>query len=176
MDGTMLNGIDNALGTGPLAKAAMVAALAAVLLMAMRLIGGGVAFAGEVMSAAEAHAKAMGGEITLVDVRTPDEWKQTGVPASAHTITMHQPGAQLIKQLDEALGGDRTKPLAIICRTGNRTGSLAGPLEKAGYSKIIDVSEGVAGSRAGQGWFKSGLPVRKWAPGETAPVQVTQQR
>ncbi len=172
----MISSIENVLGNGLLAKAAMVAVAAVVLVAAMRMIGGGAASAGELMSAADAHAKAMKGEITLVDVRTPDEWKQTGVPASAHTVTMHQAGPQLLKELDQVLGGDRTKPLAIICRTGNRTGSLAGPLQKAGYTNVIDVSEGMAGGRAGQGWAKSGLPIRKWAPGQTAPAQVTQSR
>lgn len=170
-----MGAFENAFGGGILTKALMFAALVLVVMTAMRLMAPS-ATAGEIMSAADAHAKAAKGEITLVDVRTPDEWKQTGVPASAHTITMHQPGPQLLQQLDAALGGDRSKPLAIICRTGNRTGSLAGPLQKAGYTNVIDVSEGVAGSRAGQGWFKAGLPVRKWAPGQEKPQQVTQQK
>lgn len=170
----MLNALENALGGGLMSKVAMLAIVAAFFIVTLRVLGGGTATAGEVMSAAEAHAKAMKGEITLVDVRTPDEWKQTGVPASAHTITMHQEGQKLLKELDAVLGGDRTKPLAIICRTGNRTGSLAGPLQKAGYTNVIDVSEGMAGGRNGQGWARAGLPIRKWTPGQTAPVQVTQ--
>lgn len=170
----MLSTFENVLGTGLLAKAVVLALGAIAVLTILRLIGGGTASAGEIMSAADAHAKAMKGEITLVDVRTPDEWKQTGVPASAYTVTMYQSGPQLMQELDKLLGGDRTKPLAIICRTGNRTGSLAGPLQKAGYTSVIDVSEGMAGSRAGQGWAKSGLPIRKWSPGQTAPAQVTQ--
>ena len=172
----MLNALENAFGGGMMPKVVMVAVVALFFVVAFRMLGGGAASAGELMSAAEAHEKATKGEITLVDVRTPDEWKQTGVPASAHAITMHQDGPKLLAELDRVLGGDRSKPLAIICRTGNRTGSLAGPLQKAGYARVIDVSEGVSGSRAGQGWFKAGLPVRKWAPGQTAPAQVTQGR
>lgn len=171
----MLGTLENALGGGVFAKVAMGAALALVALSLFRLMSPGGAVAGEVMSAADAHAKASKGDITLVDVRTPDEWKQTGVPASAYTITMHQPGPQLLKQLDEVLGGDRSKPLAIICRTGNRTGSLAGPLEQAGYKNVINVSEGMAGGRNGAGWVKSGLPVRKWAPGQEKPAMVAAQ-
>lgn len=172
----MISAFENLVGNGVWAKLVTVAVFAVLAISVLRFLNPATATAAEVMSAADAHSKAMKGEITLVDVRTPDEWKQTGVPASAHSITMHQAGPQLMQQLDQALGGDRSKPLAIICRTGNRTGSLAGPLEKAGYSKVIDVSEGMAGGRNGAGWVKSGLPVRKWAPGETAPVQVTQSR
>ncbi len=112
------------------------------------------------MPAAEAHAKAMAGAITLVDIRTPAEWRETGLPASAHAITMNQDSAALLTALDKALGGDRSKPLALICRTGNRSSRLIGDLQKAGYTGLIDVAEGMAGSRAGPGWLKSGLPLR----------------
>lgn len=166
---------ENVMNSGFWGKALMLAAVAIFILSVVRLMGPGAAVAGEVMGAAEAHAKAQKGEITLVDVRTPEEWKQTGVAASAYTVTMHQPGPQLLKQLDEVLGGDRSKPLAIICRTGNRTGSLAGPLRQAGYQNVIDVSEGMAGGRNGAGWVKSGLPVRKWAPGQEKPATVAAQ-
>jgi rhodanese-related sulfurtransferase len=40
------------------------------------------------MSAREAHAKALAGELVLVDIRTTDEWRKTGVPASGYAITM----------------------------------------------------------------------------------------
>ncbi len=166
---------ENVFSSGFWGKAAMVAALAIFILSVVRLMGPGAAVAGEVMGAAEAHAKALKGEITLVDVRTPEEWKQTGVPASAYTITMHQQGPELLKQLDQVLGGDRSKSLAIICRTGNRTTTLAGPLEQAGYKNVINVAEGMAGGRNGTGWVKSGLPVRKWEPGLEKPALVAAQ-
>jgi rhodanese-related sulfurtransferase len=132
------------------------------------------AAAGEVISVTEAHTRVIAGGVVLVDVRTPEEWRATGLPASAHAITMHQPAAEFVRQLDAALGGDRSRPLAIICRTGNRTGSLVKPLEAAGYTRIIDVTEGVAGSRSGPGWFKAGLPVRSWAPGRSSPEPARQ--
>lgn len=121
------------------------------------------------MPAAEAHAKAMAGAITLVDIRTPAEWRETGLPASAHAITMNQDSAALLATLDKALGGDRSKPLALICRTGNRSSRLIGDLQKAGYTGLIDVAEGMAGSRAGPGWLKSGLPLRPGDP-QSRPV------
>lgn len=121
------------------------------------------------MPAAEAHAKAVAGAITLVDIRTPAEWRETGLPASAHAITMNQDSAALLTALDKALGGDRSKPLALICRTGNRSSRLIGDLQKAGYTGLIDVAEGMAGSRAGPGWLKSGLPLRPGAP-QSMPV------
>lgn len=171
----MLATVENALGGGVWVKIAMAAAVAVFLFSLVRLLSPATVAAGELMSAAEAHEKASKGEIVLVDVRTPDEWKQTGVPASAHTITMHQKGPDFVRQLDEALGGDRSKPLAIICRTGNRTSQIAAPLEQAGYKTVINVGEGMAGGRFGQGWAKAGLPIRKWAPGQEKPAIVAAQ-
>lgn len=159
--------------TGKLPLVALIAVLA---LVAWRMFGPAPVAAGEVLSPGQAHEKALKGEVVLVDVRTPDEWKQTGVAASAHTITMHQQGPDFLRQLDKVLGGDRSKPLAVICRTGNRTGSLVAPLEKAGYTRVINVAEGMVGGRYGQGWIKAGLPMRQWAPGQEKPTTVTQAR
>lgn len=166
----------NDLMRGGLAGKMPIILLALVLIvMAARVLGSTPVVAGEVMSAAEAHDKASKGEIVLVDVRTPQEWQQTGLPASAHAISMHQQGSEFLRQLDVALGGDRSKPLAVICRTGNRTTSITKPLEQAGYKRVINVAEGMAGSRHGQGWVKSGLPVRKYEAGQSAPAAVATQ-
>lgn len=113
---------------------------------------------------AEAHAKARAGEITLVDIRTPPEWRETGLPESAYAITMNQDGRALLAALDQILGGDRTRPLALICRTGNRSNYLMGELRKVGFTSLIDVSEGMAGNRSGPGWLKTGLPTRPGDP------------
>jgi rhodanese-related sulfurtransferase len=115
---------------------------------------------GVTMPVAEAHAKALAGEIVLVDVRTPQEWKETGIPATAHAITMHQDARPFLSALKNALGNNLEKPLAIICRTGNRTSSLYPELKRAGFKSVINVVEGVAGGPYGAGWSKSGLPLR----------------
>jgi rhodanese-related sulfurtransferase len=116
---------------------------------------------GQVMAPAEAHAKALAGELVLIDIRTPEEWRETGIPASARPITMHQEVATLIAALDAAAGGDRTRTLALICRTGSRTTFLQSELKKIGYSNVVNVAEGVVGGANGPGWVKSGLPVKR---------------
>lgn len=117
--------------------------------------------AGTIMSPKEAHTKALSGEVVLVDIRTPQEWRETGVPASATAITMHQEPAKLIAALEKATGGDKSKPLALICRTGNRTSFLQAELKKVGYTAVVNVAEGVIGGPFGPGWLKSGLPIKK---------------
>ena len=119
--------------------------------------------AGTIMTAADAHAKALAGAVILVDIRTPEEWKDTGVPASAHAVTMHQAGPAFVAGLKAAMGGDTTKPLAIICSSGNRTSNIYADLQRAGFTRLINVAEGVGGGPFGRGWLKSGLPLRAMA-------------
>jgi rhodanese-related sulfurtransferase len=113
-----------------------------------------------IMTSIEAHKRATAGEIVLVDIRTPEEWRETGIPVGAQAITMHQDAAKFFAALDTATKGDRTKTVALICRTGNRSAALQTELAKAGYTNVIDVAEGVVGGRNGAGWLKAGLPVK----------------
>jgi rhodanese-related sulfurtransferase len=57
------------------------------------------------------------------------------------------------------LGVDRTAPVALICRTGNRSGKQQRRLTAAGFTNVINIAEGMAGSGAGAGWIRQGLPV-----------------
>ena len=117
---------------------------------------------------AEAHAKALAGELVLVDVRTPNEWLETGIPSSAHSITMHQDPNRFLTEILDKMDGDKTRTLAIICRTGARTTMLQGQLAQIGFTNVLNVAEGMLGGFAGPGWRKTGLPTRM--PGE--PVEM----
>lgn len=118
---------------------------------------------GETIGARDAHELALKGELVIVDVRSSEEWKDTGVPASGYAITMHQNADVFLNGLDAAMGGDRTKPLALICATGSRTTYLQKPLQQMGFTRVMNLAEGMQGGRFGEGWVKGGLPVRSWA-------------
>ncbi|MBL8488286.1 MAG: rhodanese-like domain-containing protein [Rhodocyclaceae bacterium] len=117
------------------------------------------------LPAPDAFAAASSGRMTLVDIRTPPEWRETGVGKGARRLDMQHPGgpqgfvADLLKQVD----GDREAPIALICRTGNRTTQVARYLEAQGFTRIYNVKEGMAGSGAGPGWLRRGLPVEPCA-------------
>ena len=49
------------------------------------------AFAAEVVSVKDAYERVAKNEITLVDVRHPDEWRETGIPKGAKPISFHDP-------------------------------------------------------------------------------------
>jgi rhodanese-related sulfurtransferase len=131
-------------------------------LSALALLAGLVALpaTAQEMSAPDAYEAARTGKLTLIDIRTPPEWKQTGVAKGATLINMvHPRGAQGF--LDEVLakvGGDRTAPIALICRTGNRTTQVLKFLQAQGFTNVSHVAEGMAGSRAGPGWLARQLP------------------
>jgi rhodanese-related sulfurtransferase len=126
-----------------------------VLLAALSLMG--AARADSTLTAPEALEKARAGEITLIDIRTPAEWRQTGVASGALTIDMT--ARTFVNELLDAIEGDQNAPVVLICRTGNRTGYTRDALEKMGFTNVSHVPEGMAGSAAGPGWMRRGLPV-----------------
>ncbi len=108
----------------------------------------------------EAHARAVSGEVILIDIRTPREWTATGLPEGGHPIDMRR--KDFVAALDAVAGPDRTRPIALICARGVRSARLGLRLTEAGYNNIIDVPEGMLGSRAGPGWLARDLPVRTY--------------
>jgi rhodanese-related sulfurtransferase len=115
--------------------------------------------AGGVLSAPEAQRQAQAGKILLLDIRTPEEWAKTGSGVGAKRLDMRRD--DFVAALDKLLGGDRSKPVALICAKGVRSSRLSRALREGGYSNIIDVPEGMMGSYAGPGWLERGLPVVK---------------
>ena len=113
------------------------------------------------LSAPEAADAVQAGKITLIDIRTPPEWKQTGVAKGAKLVNMLHPlGASgFVNQLLSEVQGNKNAPIALICRTGNRTTQIQRFLQGQGFTQVYNVKEGMAGSGAGPGWLKRGLPV-----------------
>lgn len=124
-------------------------------------VGCSQAGSGPTLTAPEALDKAQKGEITLIDIRTPQEWRQTGVAPVAHRIDMQDPQgpAGFANKVLAEVGGDKSAPIALICRTGNRSGYMQQELQRFGFTHVYDVSEGMAGGRNGPGWIPRALPV-----------------
>lgn len=120
------------------------------------LLPGRGSFAGPTLSAPEALARATAGTLTLIDIRRPDEWADTGIPAPARPLDMRRPDFEV--ELAR-LAGDRAAPVALICARGVRSKRMAARLQAAGFVNVIDVPEGMLGSSAGPGWRARGLPV-----------------
>jgi rhodanese-related sulfurtransferase len=112
-----------------------------------------------VLTAPEAYAAMQAGELILVDVRRPEEWQMTGIAEGAVPLDMRR--RDFLVELDRLSGPDRDVPIAIICRTGNRTGYLMSELVPRGFANVRNVSEGMMGSQAGKGWLAHGLPIER---------------
>lgn len=112
------------------------------------------------LAVAEAYQQAQSGDITLIDIRTPIEWKAVGVPVGSHQIDMRR--KDFAEAVALATGGNRNAPIALICARGVRSARMTLALSQAGFSNIIDVPEGMLGSRDGPGWVAGNLPVARW--------------
>ncbi len=108
------------------------------------------------LSAPDANKAVTSGEIVLVDIRRPDEWEATGIPQGAVPLDMRRD--DFPQALLAALGGDKNRPVALICARGVRSYRISARLTEAGFTQVLDVSEGMLGSRAGPGWLARGLP------------------
>ncbi len=113
-------------------------------------------YSGGSLTVAEAFRQAEQGTVLLIDIRRPDEWQRTGIPQGAHPIDMRRDDFQ--QALTAIAGSDTDRPIALICARGVRSARLSLRLSDAGFSNILDVPEGMLGSRAGPGWLGAGLP------------------
>jgi len=99
------------------------------------------------------------GDVLLVDIRRPDEWRATGLAEGAVPIDMRR--RDFIDALRDARASD-SQPVALICAAGVRSRWLTARLTQAGMTPVIDVPEGMSGSAAGPGWLRRALPVQVW--------------
>lgn len=97
------------------------------------------------------------GEIILIDIRSREEWRDTGVAKGAWPISLHEDGfAERLFAARDLAGG---KPVALICATGGRTDYVMQALREGGFTGFVDVSEGMMGNALGRGWIAARLPV-----------------
>jgi len=84
--------------------------------------------------------------IPIVDIRTPQEWKETGILKGAIPIMFfnHKGDYNVQKFLQELNAKvDTKKPFALICRTGSRTSMVAPWLSKELGYKVINLKGGM---------------------------------
>ncbi len=87
-------------------------------------------------------------KVTLVDIRRPEEWKQTGVVSGSNMITLFTSrggvNPDFVSELQKVSSPD--KPVILICRTGNRTRAASTMLVKQlEYQKVYNVTRGIKG-------------------------------
>jgi rhodanese-related sulfurtransferase len=118
--------------------------------------------ASDLMTASDAAQRLNAGNLVLFDVRSPAEWKETGVAKGAQAVSVHGVGGYdgFGAEVVRLTGGDRSKPIALICARGGRSGRAQETLRKLGYTQVFDVIEGMLGRGNQPGWIARGLPTR----------------
>jgi rhodanese-related sulfurtransferase len=79
-----------------------------------------------------------GEPLDLIDVRTPAEFRELHV-AAARNVPLDRLDPSTLRA---ETGGERAKPLYIICRSGSRGKQACEKLAAAGYSRVVNVDGG----------------------------------
>ena len=130
-------------------------------IMGAFVLGAGSAFANHrIMTTDEAKVRLERGQMMLIDVRSPQEWGQTGIAPGARTMTIHDPGGLpgFVEAVKAAVSGDLDKVIAVICARGNRSTIAHQALTEAGFTRVMNIREGMLGGPYGPGWLPRGLP------------------
>jgi len=116
---------------------------------------------------AEAHAFLhQNPEAVLVDCRSEMEYLFVGHPAGAHHVAWNdEPDWTINPHFVGQVQKIASRPVVLICRSGQRSVDAGIALEKAGFGEVINVLEGFEGPLDEQhqrsrisGWRFHGLP------------------
>lgn len=88
--------------------------------------------------------------ITVLDVREPFELMAFGAIPGVVNV----PGGELVDRLTE-FEEDRSKPMVVVCQSGNRSYEVAHYLTKVGFTKVYNLEGGTSG------WMQSGRRVER---------------
>ena len=98
--------------------------------------------------------------ITVIDIRTPPEWKEVGtIPTSKKIMFFDDKGqynlqnwlAEFSKDIK-----DKDQAFVLVCRSGNRTDTVGNFLSKQlGFKNVYHLQDGI------KSWIKEGKEVNK---------------
>ena len=91
------------------------------------------------------HARDIGEDVYLLDVREDDEWVAGHAPGATHLPMMELPG-----RLDEV---PTEKDVVVVCRSGHRSAEVVGYLVSRGFGNVRNLIDGMIG------WAAAGRPL-----------------
>ena len=94
--------------------------------------------------------------VMVVDIRRKEEWQQTGIVEGSKTITFFDHTGRInpnfVPEFTAIANPDQ--PVALICRTGNRTQAASQAIaQQLGYKNVYNVTNGITG------WIAEKRPV-----------------
>jgi len=105
------------------------------------------------------------GNILIIDIRTSNEWKMTGIIPDSVLINMHddnhQERKEFLEELKKKLSLNQNKNIAFICASGARSKIVSDFLVNEGYSNIFHIPDGILGKQ-NDGWLFQGYPIHNY--------------
>ena len=98
----------------------------------------------------------VGQGVPVYDIRTPEEWRQTGVVEGSRKLTFFTANGGVNPEFMQRFSAEvgKNDPVILICRSVNRADVLGRHLvERLGYSRVYNVEDGI------RGWIADELPV-----------------
>ena len=105
--------------------------------------------------AADSLSEFISKKTKIIDIRRPDEWRDTGVIANSKLLMAFDAQGRFNPDFPRQFEAyvDKDEDVVIICRSGNRSSRLSHLLtEQAGYTRVYNVSGGIVG------WIGAGNP------------------
>lgn len=110
-------------------------------------------------SPADLMPRIKSGQVSLIDVRSAEEWSQGRIAGAEH---------HFLGRLKETVASiTRDKPLVTQCQSGGRSAIAASLVQAAGY-EVINMTGGYGA------WTKAGLPVEQHEPAAACQVGLSQ--
>jgi len=85
----------------------------------------------------------------IIDIRTPQEFSQGHIEGA---ININYFDHSFMEQIGKY---DKSKPIFLYCRSGNRTSSAAAKIAKLGFEEVYDLQGGI------MSWSKENLQIIK---------------
>jgi rhodanese-related sulfurtransferase len=93
--------------------------------------------------------------LAVIDIRTSDEWKTTGIIEGSYKITFfNDRGQPMLADWFFEMGHllkDKTTPFIIYCAHASRSKALGEGLIQMGFSNVYELKDGIE-----NGWIKAG--------------------
>lgn len=86
---------------------------------------------------------------TIVDIRTPQEFAEGYIEGAVNINVFDK------NFLDQMAQFDKSKPIFIYCRSGNRTSSASKKLSELGFQQVYDLQGGIVN------WSRNNQPITK---------------
>jgi rhodanese-related sulfurtransferase len=119
-------------------------------ILAVLALTAALAMAAPVRNIMSGEAKALlakNRKVFLLDVRTPDEFRQARLKGAVLI-----PINEFERRFAEV---PRDRPVLVYCAVGSRSSSAAGFLVSRGYADVYHMTDGI------MGWYRNGYPIER---------------